>query len=92
MYYSVGPCGFDGTNNATDGTFTFDLRNVVADLTPDTIKNYTWSITFTDTTNDAATLVVKDVKLLDTLNGITYASDLTEDVSVNASSATVNIK
>ena len=92
MYYSVGPCGFDGTNNATDGTFTFDLRNVVADLTPDTIKNYTWSITFTDTTNDAATLVVKDVKLLDTLNGITYASDLTENVSVNASSATVNIK
>ena len=68
------------------------MRNVVADLTPDTINNYTWSITFTDSTNDTITLVVKDVKLLDTLNGITYASDLTENVSVNASSATVNIK
>lgn len=92
MYYSVGSVGFDGTNNATDGTFVFDLQNVVADLTPDEIKDYTWSITFTDTTNDNSTLVVKNVKLLDTLNGVSYESDLTGEVEANGSSVTVNIQ
>ena len=92
MYYTVGSVGFDGTNNATDGTFVFDLQNVVADLTPDEIKDYTWSITFTDTTNDNSTLVVKNVKLLDTLNGVSYESDLTGEVEANGSSVTVNIQ
>lgn len=91
MYYSIGKYGFDGTTAATDGTFTIDLKNVIYDLEPEEITDYKWTITFTDTTNDIATLVVKDVKLIDTLNQVTYGSDLTESISLNASSKTVNI-
>ena len=92
MYYSIGGYGFDGTRSATDGTFTVDLKNVIPNLTPDKINDYKWSITFTDTTNDNSSLVIKDVKLLDTLNQVTYGSDLVDDISINAASQVVTIK
>ena len=56
------------------------------------IKDYTWQITFTDTKNDTAELIVKDVKLIDTLNNIEYGSDLQELATVNGASVPVLIK
>ena len=56
------------------------------------MNDYKWTITFTDTSNDNSNLVIKNVKLIDTLNQVTYESDLTEEVSINAASQVVNIK
>lgn len=92
MYYSVGNFGFDGTKNPTDGTFTIDLQNVIEGLQPEQIKDYAWEIRFTDTVKDSNELVVKEVKLIDTANQITYASDLMSEVAVNGGTTSVTIK
>ena len=91
MYYSVGDVALDGTKKAADGTFVIDLDNVVEDVTPETIKDYTWTIKFTDTKNDAKELIVKEVKLLDTKNDVTFDSNLKESVVVNGGSEIVTI-
>ena len=91
MYYSVGDVALDGTKKAADGTFVIDLDNVVEDVTPETIKDYTWTIKFTDTKNDAKELIIKEVKLLDTKNDVTFDSNLKESVVVNGGSEIVTI-
>ena len=91
MYYSVGNVSLDGTRKAADGTFVIDLDNVVADITPDKIKDYTWNIKFTDTIKDSNELIVKEVKLLDTLKNKEYKSSLQEAESVNGTSMRVFI-
>jgi hypothetical protein len=91
MYYSVGGVSLDGTKVAADGTFVIDLDNVVTDITPATMKDYTWNIKFTDTTKDSKELIVKEVKLLDTLGNKEYKSSLTEDESIDGTSTRVFI-
>ncbi len=76
----------DGSSIATDGTVTFDLKNVVEDLTADTIGNYTWSVTVSDTTSNSNELTLKDAKI--TVNGNEYARVADAGSSVNGSSAT----
>jgi hypothetical protein len=92
MYYSVGGVSLDGTRTAADGTFVIDLDNVVTDITPETMDDYTWSIKFTDSSKDSNSLIVKDVKLLDTKNNVTYDSSLEEEVTVNGTYTRIYIK
>ena len=92
MYYSVGDVALDGTKKAADGTFVIDLDNVVESVTPQTMKDYTWTIKFTDTRNDAKELVVKDVKLLDTKNNVTFDSNMTGEMVINGGSEIITIK
>jgi len=92
MYYSVGAVSLDGTRKAADGTFVIDLDNVVKDITPDTINDYTWNINFTDSTRDSKSLIIKDVKLLDTKNNKEYDSSLEEDETINGTYTRIYIK
>jgi hypothetical protein len=56
---------FDGTTNSNDGTMIFMLSNVVPEITSDTINDYKWSITFTDTKADSTVLTVKNAEIVD---------------------------
>ena len=52
---------WDGSTSSTDATFVFDLDNVVADITAETMEDYTWSVLFGDTTKDTTAVTVKDI-------------------------------
>ena len=56
---------FDGTTNSNDGTMIFMLSNVVPGITADTINDYKWSITFTDTKADSVALTVNNSEIVD---------------------------
>ena len=76
----------DGSSIATDGTVTFDLKNVVNDLTPDTIGNYSWYITVRDTVSNSNVLKVKEAKI--TVKGNEYARVTDAGESINGNSVT----
>lgn len=89
--YTLGSFSFDGTTTPSDGTFVCDLSKVIPNLTDSSFQEYSWSVQFKDTANDSSILKVKDVKVTSTSAGKTYDSDLTETISLNNSSASVNI-
>lgn len=42
----AGNYSWDGKEQSTDGTMVFDLDNVIKDITPETMENYTWEVIF----------------------------------------------
>lgn len=60
---------YDGTTNANDGTMVCALSNIVPDITPETLHEYTWSIKFEDTTADGKSFTVKNVEIVDDSTG-----------------------
>lgn len=60
---------YDGTTNANDGTMVYALSNIVPDITPETLHEYTWSIKFEDTSADGKAFAVKNVEIVDDTTG-----------------------
>ncbi len=61
LIYDSDNYAWDGTEKSTDATMIFDLDNVISDITPETMEDYTWKVTFGDETLDDRALTVKDV-------------------------------
>ena len=59
--YDTENYAWDGSTSSTDGTFVFDLDNVIPDITAETMEDYTWSVLFGDTTKDTTAVTVKDL-------------------------------
>lgn len=66
---SASTYSYDGTTNANDGTMVCALSNIVPDITPETLHEYTWSIKFEDTTADGKSFTVKNVEIVDDSTG-----------------------
>ena len=68
MYGENRDVAWDGTAYSTDGTMVLDLDNVISDITPETMEDYTWEVSFEDDTLDEYSLTVKDLYF--TVNGV----------------------
>ncbi|MCI8410201.1 MAG: hypothetical protein HFJ09_13180 [Lachnospiraceae bacterium] len=71
-------CSFDGMDLKHDGTFLFDLSNVDSQVSASDLENNVWEITIQDTKNDADSLMIKQVQLIDDKNNVVYYGDLTD--------------
>ncbi|MBQ8539301.1 MAG: starch-binding protein [Ruminococcus sp.] len=83
---------FDGTNTACDGTFVCPLDNIASDFKYEDLESYNWSIEFEDTNADSNPLVIKDVRLVDEVNGNTYKVNNNLPFSVDGNSVSYDIK
>lgn len=81
---------FDGTDLKHDGTFLFDLSNVDSQVSASDLENNLWEITIQDTKNDADSLIIKQVQLIDDKNNVVYDGALTEWTNLNGSSKVVS--
>lgn len=50
----------DGADYATDGTIVYDLNNVIPGITKDNVKDYTWTVTASDTYSNSKYLTLMD--------------------------------
>ena len=99
LYKNVGnDCGFDGTKEATDGTFCFALDNVSPELCEENFENYSFSATFVDLTKDSIALEVKKLEIVNEYTGEVYTADNAplrvdgEKVTVDINKATTDDK
>ncbi|MBD5089011.1 MAG: hypothetical protein HDT30_09435 [Clostridiales bacterium] len=83
-------CSFDGTYLNHDGTFLFDLSNVDSQVSASDLENNVWEVTIQDTKNDADSLTIKQVQLVDDKNNVVYEGDLTNWTSINGESKVVS--
>lgn len=94
---STGNYSFDGTNTAVDGTFVYDLSNIVPDLNSESFNDYNWYIEFVDNkpysgSNDG-TLTIKNVKITDNNNNTTYSvNNFKNNITINNSQVIANIE
>ena len=75
----------EGSEVAEDGTVTFDLNNVINDISPENVDKYDWSINILDTTDDSKPVVLKDAKIK--LNGNDYGFAYTDGKEIDGSNA-----
>lgn len=73
----------EGSEVAEDGTVTFDLNNVINDISPENVDKYDWSINILDTTDDSKPVVLKDAKIK--LNGNDYGFAYTDGKEIDGS-------
>lgn len=81
---------YDGTTNANDGTMVCALSNIVPDITPETLHEYTWSIKFEDTTSDGKKFTVKNMEIVDDSTGRISKPDNVYPFILDGSSKTVD--
>ena len=73
---TFGNWSFSGTTEASDGTMTYPLDNVVPDLNSDNFDDYIWNVTVKDSTYDNKSTILKDLYIEDVNTGKIYKSDL----------------
>ena len=56
---------YAGERGADDGTLYFDLNNVVSNLNPSNINDYTWTFDIKDKLENDSTLIIKECKIVD---------------------------
>ncbi|MDO4748426.1 MAG: starch-binding protein [Eubacteriales bacterium] len=83
---------FDGTDVACDGTFVCPLDNIAKDFTYEEFESYNWSIEFEDTKKDSIPVIVKDVRLVDEVNGNTYVVSQNDPCVLDGNSVSYDIK
>ena len=76
----------DGSKSATDGTIVIDLDNVISDITPKTVSDYTWSVKLSDLNSGTTPLTVKDLHIK--VDGVMALSADVTNNSLNGSTAT----
>lgn len=79
---------YDGTTNANDGVMSFALDSAVPGLTPETFADYTWYVKFKDTKADGNVFTVKEVRIDDDNNNISYKSQDTYPLTFDGSELT----
>ena len=80
----------DGSSTATDGTVSYDLNNVVSDITPETAADYEWYVTIKDSNADSNALALKNAEVK--ANGKTIARFESTSASVDGSEATYKLE
>lgn len=85
-YYSY---SLDGKTYASDGIVTFDLNNVISNITPQTVGNYTWYVNVKDTKKDSKTLKLNDAYIES--DGVMLAKYNGNAVSVDSSNQTIEL-
>ena len=88
---TLGAYSYNGTTTACDGVMSYDLNNVIPGITSDTLKNYTWTVELKDKTNDANTLLVKEVKIVDRNANKEYVASDAANITLNGTSKTVTV-
>ena len=83
---------FDGTDVACDGTFVCPLDNIVKDFTYEDFESYNWSIEFEDVKKDSVPVIVKDVRLVDEVNGNNYVVTKNVPCSLDANKVSYDLK
>lgn len=81
-----------GTNTAVDGSFIFDLDNVVKGIDSNTFHDYKWSVSFVDRGKDQNPLIVKEALIVDDNTAKTYQFDMTNNLQVTGTTKTVSLK
>ena len=81
---------YDGTQSANDGTMVLDLDQVVEGITPETLKDYDWSVEVGDSKNNDTALTVRDIRIVDSRSGKEYPMD-SSSFTLNGQYKTVNI-
>jgi len=80
-----------GTEAYGDGTMYFDLNNIVSNINSANLKDYTWTVTVSDTNADGKSLTVKEMKIVDKKANKEYAMDRTAGFALDGTNATVNV-
>ncbi len=80
----------NGSKSATDGTIVTDLDNVISSITPDTVDDYTWSVSVTDKNSATVPLTVKDICIKANDNKVLVAA--VENDTLNGSSETYTLE
>ncbi len=81
---------YDGTTNANDGTMVFALSNIVPEITPETLHEYSWSFKFEDTTADGKAFTVRNLEIVDTSTGRISKPNDTYPIRIDGSTKIVN--
>ena len=89
--FSAGSYAFDGTTNASDGTFAFALNNVAPDISSENFHEYNWSVKFVDKVNNGTVLTVKDVAIVDSGENKVYKPQGFNPFTLDGSEKTIDI-
>ncbi|MEE0930800.1 MAG: starch-binding protein [Acutalibacteraceae bacterium] len=82
-------CSYDGTTNANDGTMIFLLNNVVPGINSDNFDEYTWNVTFSDTSADGNIFTVKNAEIVDETTNKTYKPESVYPFTLDGSEKTI---
>lgn len=63
------PLAYDGSSSATDATLIFPIQATFPGVTPDNFRDYTWTVTFRDTSDRNHVLTVKDAEIINEATG-----------------------
>lgn len=88
---AVDECGFDGTKEATDGTFCFALDNVSPELCKENFEDYVFSATIKDLSQDGVGVTVKNMEVVNEFTGQVYPMDCST-FSVDGEKVEVKLK
>lgn len=80
---------YDGTTNVNDGTMVCALSNIVPDITPETLHEYTFSVKFEDNNADGKVFTVKNMEIVDESTGRISKPDNTYPFKLDGTSRTV---
>ena len=84
--------GYRGEDEVySDGTMYFDLNNIVSNINSTNLKDYTWTVTVADKTNDGYKLTVKELKIVDKKAGKEYNMNQSSNFVLDGTSKNVNI-
>ncbi len=72
VYTNTYNLSYDGSTNATDGTFFFPLKNTSPELTSENFEEYTWSVKFCDGSTEISPTIVKNAELVNAQTGKVY--------------------
>ena len=80
---------YDGSTDATDATMILLLSNAVPDITAQNFDEYTWSVTFTDTTNDTVISTIKNAEIVNETDNTVYKPSGVYTFTLNGSEKAV---
>lgn len=56
--------GFNGKKEASEGTITYSLDNIIPDIKASEVSDYTWDIRFVDREEDNSSITIKNAKIV----------------------------
>jgi C1A family cysteine protease/chitodextrinase len=81
-----GEYSFDGTTNACDGTFDFDISSIIDGAEIKNFQSNEWVVNVQDTSQDGQALVIKDFKIIDNTTSNVYSAQIHNPISLDGSS------
>ena len=81
---------YDGTTDSTDATFIVLLSNAATDITSENLEEYSFSVSFSDTTDDTVPLTVKNAEIINESKNKSYTVSNTFPFTLNGEEKTVD--